>query len=490
MRKITSDDFLSGEISRAGKKSIAGIALQFLQGFIVLISTVVLARLLGPDDFGVVAALAPVVALVNLLRNFGLSLAVIQSEKLSENEVSGYFWIQVVFTLFLALALASLGPLWAKILSDERMVPLALGMAVVSLIGGLGGIHGALLHRNLLFGRSTVSELTGVLVGLVSAIIAFSLGLGFWSLVVQQIAASLATTSLFWYFCSWRPRVVKIQKEMLEGVLFGGALTIGQLFQYVRGNADVLLVRMFYGTEMLGYYSRAYRIVLLPTQHILGPVMRVALPLLSRKASSKEYSSIFENIFLFCIVVAVPAGVFTRFFPEDVTSLLLGPKWGGAVPCVRALGLLSILIPIGNCLSTNLIVFKKTKLIFVVSLVALLFALVAFAIGIRYSVPVMAEMYAWTIGVLIIIYVWIVASISPVKLGRLLKICLSAALPLSISTCVGLFFRTQSETENPFLNSLSVLVVFASVYAVLVLVSGGIRGRLKELRAMFTSQKV
>lgn len=132
-----------------------------------------------------------------------------------------------------------------------------------------------------------------------------------------------------------------------------------------------------------------------------------------------------------------------------------------------------------------MIVFKQTKLIFIVSLVALLLALVAFFIGIRYSVPVMAEMYAWTIAILIIIYTWIVAFVSPVNIARLLMICFFVVLPLSIATGVAALFRAKFTIENSILSSLIVGIVFVSSYSMSILTISDFRFRLREVKNLF-----
>ena len=213
--------------------------------------------------------------------------------------------------------------------------------------------------------------------------------------------------------------------------------------------------------------------------------MRVSMPLLSRKSGTPEYAGVFENVFRACVVSSLPAGVFTRFFPYEVTRVALGEKWLGAIPIVEALGLLAMLIPIGNCLSVNLVVFRKTRAILWVSFIALVLALSAYLIGINYSPAVFAELYGWTMGILIAIYCFFVTRISPLKMGRLLKILLSAVVPMAVGVGAGLLGKSYFFTDGGVVASLAIMGTFCVVYLAALFVISGYHRHLKELMRSF-----
>ncbi|MEO1617417.1 MAG: oligosaccharide flippase family protein [Planctomycetota bacterium] len=431
-----SQQLLDANVTEVGKRSIQGVFLQFASGAMALVSIILLARLLEPSDFGIVATLAPLVAFVQMFKRLGLTAAIVQAEMLDENEVSVYFWLQLILGALLGSGLALIGPLWADFMVDPRLKSLAIAMGAIAFIETVGGIHDALLRRNLLFGRLSSIQILGLSIGLVAALAAYVAGLGYWSLVVQQATNSVVVAIGMWLLCPWRPNIPrKMEFEKLKGIVLGGSLTISQICEYIRRNSDLFMIRLYAGEEQLGYYSNGYRLVMTPTSQIMRPLMSVTLPMLSRKRDSDEYQSCFESVFLFCIVAAVPAGVFTLLFPESVVSLGLGTKWTEAVPIVRGLGILSLVIPIGNCLSVNLIVYRKTRAILMVSVIALVVVLAAFYLGIQHSVVTLIHYYAATMTAFVTFYIVYVTRISPISGIRLLKIAIP---PLGMMFACGL----------------------------------------------------
>ena len=471
------------------KRSIRGIGMQFIRGIVVLLSSVILARLLNPSDFGVVATILPLVAFVQLLKDFGVSATVVQSLKLGQDEVTTYFWLQVLVGFFLGVALASSGPIWSAFYDDLRMKTLALAMGAVLFVGVLGNIHNALLRRNLLFERVMWIDVGSSVLALVVASICALSGLGYWSLLVQQAVSSVASVVGYWSVCSWRPGRVGFSKDAIKGLCFGGSLTVGQVFGYIRQNADLVLIRKFTDVIQLGYYGRSQRVMMMPTHQIMGPVMSVAFPMLSRQQEQPNYSEYFENIFRFCMAVAVPVGVFGFFFPEAVVGIILGDKWSDAVPIFQALSIVSVFYPVGRCLSVNLLVFRKVKVMIILPAISMLMSVAAYWLGIQSGVERLAFYSGFVSAVMVCIYSLVVVVLTPVKGKSLMMIafpvvaCIILGV-LSAKFLVKWLFFAPYTLSHHFAEA----IVFGFVYSIALLFLAGYWKRMVGLNGFMRSR--
>lgn len=467
-------------------RSAKGILMQFLRGGVVLLSAMILARLLGPSDFGVVATIMPLVALSQMLKNFGVTAAIIQSKKLTQDEVSTYFWLQILVGLILGSFLAVSGVLWADFYEDPRMRALAVAMGCILFIGVIGNVHNALLRRNLEFGKIVKVDVLSNIAALFIASIGAYLGLAYWALVLQQLVVVFLGGIGYWYCCSWKPNKVGFSRSATKGLQFGGSLTVGQVFGYLRTNVDILLIRKFEDETQLGYYGRAQRVMMMPVTQIMGPVMSVAFPLLSRQQEKPSYATYFENIFRFCMVAAVPAGVFGFFFPEAVVGVVLGSDWSDSVLLFKGLSIVSIFYPIANCLSVNLLVFRKVKIMLILPAISLSMSLVAFWAGIQHSVERLTIYSGIVSAVMVMIYSVVVVMVTPVNGKVLVKIALPILGCIAIGVfCVKLFgltsfFHLGSTRQFVFQG-----LVFSSSYLLSILFLAGYHRDLRNLISYF-----
>lgn len=160
------------------------------QGFkmaIQFLSVIVLARLLVPEDFGLVASVGPIVAFVGLLQNLGLQQAVVQRKDITNQQLNQVFWISALVGLGSAVVVASLAPAVAAFYGDQRMSGITLGSALPLLLGSLAAVPLALMNRHLQFGQLALNDVISAAAGLLTAAIAAFAGLGYWSLSLIHI---------------------------------------------------------------------------------------------------------------------------------------------------------------------------------------------------------------------------------------------------------------------------------------------------------------
>jgi PST family polysaccharide transporter len=206
-------------------------------------------------------------------------------------------------------------------------------------LGGAQSQPYAVLNRELRFKTlagvdilgSTVSTTVGVTVAWVTS--------SYWALFAASLASVLSSLVSVWIVCSFRPGRPSFEGEFRDIIKFGSGVSGFNIVNYFARNADNLLIGKFYGSEQLGYYDRAYRLLLFPISQILGPLGRVVLPLLARLQSDPQrYRKVYIEAVSLLMMATQPGLVFLIIFAEDAFSILLGPQWAAAVPIFQWLG--------------------------------------------------------------------------------------------------------------------------------------------------------
>ena len=241
-----------------------------------------LARLLAPSDFGLLTMSAVGIAFADLLGDLGTSSAVIQRKEPSQSLLSSIFWFNLGIGLFSASALFALSPLVASYYREQRISSILKLLALVLPISAAGTVQRSFLERDLAFRKlATVEAGSAVLASTVGIVMALQ-GYGVWSLVMQTLVAGGATTTLLWFATCWKPSLIFDWAAM--GSIQGYSLNLAgfNIFNFLSRNADYLLIGRFLGTQNLGYYSLAYRIMFYPLQNISAVIGRVMFPVFAQ----------------------------------------------------------------------------------------------------------------------------------------------------------------------------------------------------------------
>jgi PST family polysaccharide transporter len=296
-----------------------------------MVSTVVLARLLTPSDFGLVAM---VTTFMLLIANFGLNgftEAIQQREKINSALVSNLFWISLSVGALMTVGFAASGTLLARFYGDAKVAHVAIAMSPVIFLGSISVQHLALLKRAMRF--STVS-FNDIVARAVSVLVAIGLGWagwGYWALVAGALAAPLAVAIGAWTQCRWMPSFPR--REPGTGSMVRYALNIyGRFsFNYFARNTDNLLVGWRFGPSALGFYKKAYDLFLLPASQLSAPLTSVAVSALSRlDRDSEQYRRYFLRTLAVMALVGMGIGADLTLTGKDVILLVLGPAWATA----------------------------------------------------------------------------------------------------------------------------------------------------------------
>lgn len=314
---------------------------------IQLTSTVVLSRLLAPNDYGVMAMVMALTGFAGLFRDLGLSSAAIQKKDLTRALQSNLFWLNVAMGALLTVVVAAASPLVAWFYGKPELTAVTFNLSFSFLLGSLGTQHGARLVREMQFARQAVAGITGAVIGLACSITLAFQGLSYWSLVWGNLAGSLATTLLLFALSPFRPGLPSKGTGVRDMLKFGANITAFDFVNYFHRNLDNILIGRFWGPGPLGFYSRAYSLLMLPINSIRGPINTVGFPAMSRLQDQPEaFREYYRKVTCFLALVSMPFTAFLFISSKPIISLALGPKWEDITPIFAILATVGFIQPV------------------------------------------------------------------------------------------------------------------------------------------------
>ena len=301
-------------------------------------SLMVMARLLEPADFGLVAMVTALTGVLGVFKDFGLSTASVQRTDVSEAQVSTLFWINVlVGGALMGLAMA-MAPFVARFYNEPRLLTITFALAIGFLANSVGVQHSAMLQRQMRFTTlaaiDSLSQLASVTVGIAMA---FS-GFGYWSLVGMTLITPIVNSISVWIASAWIPGRPRRRAGIRSLIKFGGTITLNSVVVYMAYNLEKVLLGRFWGPEALGVYGRAYQLINIPTENFTGAIGDVAFSALSRvKDDSNRIKSYFLKGYSLVVTCTLPITVSCALFADDLILVVLGAKWSGAAAIFRLL---------------------------------------------------------------------------------------------------------------------------------------------------------
>ena len=339
-----STDHLRADLkSRSVRGGLLTITSQGAQFFMQSVGTVVLARLLTPADFGLVAMVTAVTGLGQAFADLGLSEATIQHPEINHNQVSTLFWINVAIGLTLTSITIALAPVLVWFYHEPRLKGITFLASLTFLIGGLRVQHDALLRRQMRFLSLAIRDVASYGVAVPVAIILAWRGAGYWVLVALPLIMNLTRMSLSWLMVRWVPGLPRRDAKVRSLIAFGGNIAASYLIFNVNRSADNVLIGWYWGAGPLGLYSRAYNLLMLPVRQLGAPARGVAIPSFSRVQGDPErlarYYLQTANLIMWIIA---PIFGFLFVAAEPVIILTLGNRWREAAPVFQILAIFAL----------------------------------------------------------------------------------------------------------------------------------------------------
>ncbi|NUU16867.1 lipopolysaccharide biosynthesis protein [Cellulomonas humilata] len=327
----------------AVRGSAASIGGQGFRIVLQLVGLAVLARLLEPADFGVVAMVTAAIGLADILRDFGLSSAAVQAPSVSRGERVNLFWANTGLGLLCTVAVAASTPLLVALYDEPTLAHIVPALSLVLLISGINTQYRADLGRALRFVALASSDVLAQLVGTLVAIAVALLGGGYWAIVAQQLTVAVVALVVNVVSTRWRPGLPQRCTSIRRFFRFGLSVFGTQVLGYAAKNADTVALGAFWGSSVLGGYNRAQQIAVVPLNQINGPLTRVALPMLSKahldpaRFSRAVLRAQLAGAYGTATVLAFVAGL-----AVPIVAVLLGPGWSEAAPILALLAIAGV----------------------------------------------------------------------------------------------------------------------------------------------------
>lgn len=326
---------LKGRAVRGGFVRLIGQGANLVLrlGFIVA-----MARLLSPEDFGLVAMVTVVTGVYDIFTTAGLSSATIQKTTISHAEISNLFWINILVGSALGLLCVVTAPSIVSFYNEPRLFWVTVALGLGFLLTAAGVQHSAMLQRQLRYVALTTIEMLSLVVSFAVAIVMAFAGYGYWALVGATLVTAACTTASVWIVGGWIPSWPRRNVEVRSMLRFGGTIILNNLVVYLAYNSEKLLLGRFWGADVLGLYGRAYQLIIVPMTGLHSAVGGVAFSALSRLQDDPiRLKNYFLKGYSLVASMTVPISVFSATFADDIILVVLGPKWTAAAPIFRLL---------------------------------------------------------------------------------------------------------------------------------------------------------
>lgn len=398
------DAVAEADVGNRARKGAFWSALQILvRNGISIGSTAVLARLVSPDDYGLIGMVGTLTALLLVFSDMGLSWATVQRRNLTEAQVSNLFWLNATAGLILWGVCIFLAPWLVGFYGRPELNDITLMLGASFLLGGVAAQPMALLTRKMQFRQTTLIEIGSMMVSTVTGITLALLGWAYWALVWQLLAGQAARALL----------ALTIARPPLQWptwgvgtsslVRFGGLMAVNSLLIYMARTLDTVLVGKFWGTEDLGYYSRAYFLMLLPSMLATGVLANLMVPSLSAfQHDVNRFGSAYRRAIRMVAFIGCPMAVGLALTAPEAVRLIYGEKWGAVVPLLMWLSIAGITQPIYNTTGWLFTAAGKAKLYLVLTGCNAVLLTFTFFVTVHYGTVAVAKGYGLVMGVLLL----------------------------------------------------------------------------------------
>lgn len=345
----------------AAQGAVLVVAMRWVDRLIGLISTLILARLLVPEDFGIVAMASVVVGLIDTLLDLGVGSALIQNRDAGREDFNTAWTLRVIQASGATAILWLSAPFAAEYFRDPRVLDVIRVMAVAMLIGGFENIGIVAFQKNMEFGSDFRFFFFRRLAGfIVTVVLAFWLR-SYWAMVVGAFFGRVAGVALSFWLHDFRPRISFSRLRKLWS--FSQWVLIRNLGVYGQSQLDKFLVGRRTDAGTLGAYTLADEVAAMPTTELLAPLGRVLFPVFVKVADdSEKLREVFCKAIGVQSLFALPAGVGLALTAEDAVLVLLGEQWRIAIPFLQTLALMSIFNALSHSSAYLLLSLGKVRL--------------------------------------------------------------------------------------------------------------------------------
>ena len=438
--------------------------------FLMFVSNLVLARLLYPEDFGCIGMLSIFIALSKTFIDGGFGAALIQKKDVTQEDYSTIFYWNLLVSSVLFVVLLLCAPWVANFYHMPLLKDVLRVMSVVLIINGFSVIQTTILTKQLSFKLIAKANLLATIISVAVAIAAAYMGLGVWSLVINNLLSAALTAIFLWLMNSWRPSLLFSWKSFRELFNFGGLMLLSSILNTLFENIQGLVIGRFYTAKDMGFYSQAKKLDEVPSSSISQIVTQVSFPVFSQIASdlSALRNSVRKNIICTTYLI-FPLQVLLIVLAKPIFLLLFGDKWHESVPYFQVLCVYSMFVSL-NAINTNIYkAMGRSKIYFWVQLTKKILGVILLVIGTCFGVMGVT----WSVSISGILWWLIAASVNDRLLNyglfdQACDVAKSFVISLGIGVCI---YMLEQNVSLPLLLHLMVFsIAYVTAYIIMSMI--------------------
>jgi teichuronic acid exporter len=410
-------------------ETIGNQGLQFAVG-------IILARLLLPEDYGLIGVLAIFMGIAGVLIDSGFKTSIIRSQDLTDIDCSTIFYVNFLVSIIVALLLFTFSPSIAVYFRKPELVNVTRVLALSPVLNGFGLVQSALLFKNLQFKRNAkISITSNIISGSLAIFLAFK-GFSYWALVWKVIIGESIYNLLLWVTSSWRPQLVFSTGILKKHFRFSSNLLLTGMIDTFFDNIYSFIFGKFFSFKELGFFTRGKGYVDMVTKTLSSTIQKVNSPLLAGTGKDNNFKiNAYSKLLHGTVLLVFPASAMLVAVAKPMIIFLIGEKWLPAVPFIQILAISGIIYPVLNSNCSLFEVLGRSDLILKSALLSRPIQIIILLVTINYS----AITIAWGIVLqgLVTFYLsfYFVKKVTSQSILALIKVLL---LPLLLSTLIGL----------------------------------------------------
>jgi len=332
-------------------KTITGLAWTFGQQFSVqainFIVQLVLARILGPEAFGLIAMIMVIMVIGNTLSDSGLASSLIRTKDVSEKDYSTVFILNVGFSVWIYGVIYFFAPILSSFYQETQLTDVVRLFSLSIVIRSLTIVQTTKLTKELNFRKQMIAQVPSVLIGGICGVVFAYWGFGVWSLVYMNLIQVSIFSVLIWLITNWKPTLIFDKEICKRHFLFGYKLTISALMHSLYTNLYVILIGRFYSPQQVGYYTQADNLRIFPARQTTNAVDKVTYPIFSKVQDDPEkLRSIYRSVTQQIVFWLTPLMCCLMLIAEPLFFLLLTDAWEGAILYFQILCVSAVMYPL------------------------------------------------------------------------------------------------------------------------------------------------
>ena len=465
------------------RSGLAKLMGQGIGALMRLAFMVVLARLLDPREFGLVAMATAITGLLAMFASAGLSSAAVQARSISGQQISTLFWVNMLIGVVFAILCCALAPVLVRFYDEPRLFWLTILLAPGFLLSAASVQHLAILQRDMRYATLTVVESAGQLLGLVTGVTLALAGYRYWALVGATFASQLGVTSGLWATARWLPGRPGRIGSIVPLLRVGGTITLHTLVTYVGYNLEKILLGRFWGAEALGNYGRAYQLISVPIDNLNSAFGGVAFSALARLQDDPvRLRHYFIHGYSLVISITVPLTLFLGFFADQIFLVLFGPKWLEAAAIFRLMTPTVLIFSLINPFGWLLFATGRQRRSLHTALVIAPLVILACVLGLPYGPRGVAAAYSMAMALWFVPHmVWCVQG-TPVSVRDLLPSIGRPVLASLVAGTLGIIVdRYTMADKSPLVELVFGGGFMLAIYGVMILLVLGQGGFYRDL---------